>query len=102
MALARWLPAPAFRALGTIAGSAGWLVAGARRRIVETNVQHLADTMPPDKRHTSARRLFRRLFEDTTDLFRLPSMNRDAILALARTEGLDELRRVHAEGRGVV
>lgn len=42
------------------------------------------------------------MFEDATDLFRLPSMTRDQILALVHTEGIEELTRLHAQGRGVI
>lgn len=91
-----------FRALGTIAGIGSWVFAGSRRRIAEENVKHLASTEAPSRKHALAKRTFRRLFEDATDLFRLPSLSRDEILGLTHAEGLDEFRKVHEQGRGII
>lgn len=102
MALGRWLPASAFRATGTVAGALSWLVARRRRAILVDNARHLSPGATDREVRAIARRTFRHLMEDATDLFRLPALGREGLLRLARLEGLDELRAAQARGRGVI
>lgn len=102
MSAARWMPPPLFRALGTLAGSVGWLVAARRRRTIRKNLAHLTAGNGTASRHHGSAKVFRQLFEDASDLFRLPALSRTAILDLVETKGLDELRRAQASGRGVI
>lgn len=102
MALGRWLPAGAFRALGTVAGALSWFAAPARRAILAANARHFAPGATPRDVRAIARRTLRHLMEDATDLFRLPALDRDALLRLVHMEGLDGLQAAHALGRGVI
>ena len=102
ISVARWLPPVAYRALATLAGSLGWAVAGTRRAVALENMRHLAPDAPPQVQRRLARSLLRHLIEDASDLFRLPSLSRKRLEALIRAEGLAELRRAHAAGKGVI
>jgi lauroyl/myristoyl acyltransferase len=102
IALGRWLPAPLFRGLGTLGGALGWSFARGRRRTIAENIEHLTDSLPPHKKQSLAKRLFRQLVEDATDLFRLPSLSHEEILGLVRLDGVEHIRALHAEGRGII
>lgn len=102
IALARWLPPGIFRALATVLGALGFFVAGRRRAVVQDTLRRLAPQASGAQRRRLARRLFRNLLQDASDLFRLPSLGRGKLLALIEIEGLEELRRALELGRGAI
>ena len=101
IALARWLPAGLLHAAARGAGSLGWVLARRRRATLLANVGHLAPHLDPAGRRRVARRTLPNMFEAAADLYRLPSLDAPAVLALARTD-LEPLVAARRKGRGVI
>ena len=100
--LMRVLPEPVARGIATVAGTAFYLLHGPRRRVVLDNVAHLLPQAPPHERRRLARRTFVHIAQAAVDMFRLPSMRREDLLALFTSTTLGHVDEALALGRGVI
>lgn len=98
----RVVPFPVARALGWMAGSLAYVVAGERRRTILGNLERTASGVPPGQRRRLARRTFRNMVDAALHLYRLPSMSREELLGLVAFEGEEHLRAALAMQRGVI
>jgi KDO2-lipid IV(A) lauroyltransferase len=90
------------RAVGWFVGTAAWVVAPARRRVILENLSHLVPQASPAQRRRLGRRTFRNFMDAAIELFRLPSMPREELLSLLRVEGDAHIQSALALGRGLV
>lgn len=102
IALGRWMPAGAWRALARAAAAAGWYLAPGRRAVLVENARHLAPHLAPRDQRRLARRTFRNLFDAASDLFRLPSVDAAAVRAMVAATGMEPLLEAHRRGQGVI
>ena len=84
------------------AGTAGYLLAGTRRRTLLANHRALAPDADSGELRRRVRRTFLNLCDAAVDLLRLPSIAPDAIRRLITVDGLQHLEAAIATGYGVV
>lgn len=95
-------PVAPVRLLARVAGMVAGSLPIARRATLRENVTRLAPHLDADAQRRMARRTFTNLLEAAVDLWRLPSLPRDALDALVTVEGRDHLDVALSLGRGVV
>jgi lauroyl/myristoyl acyltransferase len=100
--LASWLPRRAAYATARVTGVAMFILYRKLRRTLVINQRRLlADASRRQVAH-SARRAAIAVAKNYYDLFRLPSMSREQLLAYFDVHGLDNLAQAHARGKGVI
>ena len=100
-ALAR-LPFTLQRALGRGVGTAAWYLAGSRRRAAAVNLQLCFPEMDDAARQRLLRDSFDALGVGIFEFIRAWWGSIDSIRPQVRIEGLEHLRQMQAEGRGVL
>ena len=92
------LPDSAAVPLAEAAGTAAFLARPAARRAVRENLRVVA----PDRADRLVRRVFVEQARNYLEVFRIPRIAPDALLARIRVTGWENLERAHAEGHGVI
>lgn len=100
--LAAWLPERLAYALARVAGVAIYYLVRERREILISNQRRLIPTASRRAIARNARRASITVAKNYYDLFRLPAMTREQILAYFDGQGLEHLQRAHARGKGVI
>lgn len=74
---------------------------GKRKKALFTNLHHIC--RGKTERHTFlARKTLQNFARATVDFLSIPSMKRDELPGMVRDEGMENLDRAHAKGRGVI
>lgn len=84
--------------LAELAGTVAYLARPAARRAVRANLRVVA----PDRADTLVRRVFVEQARNYLEVFRIPHIAPEALLARIRVTGWEHLVQAHAEGRGVI
>ncbi len=100
--LASWLPERAAYALARVTGVGLFIFCRGLRRTLVANQRRL---LPGASRRTiarSARRVAISVAKNYYDLFRLPSLSRQDLLAFFDVQSIEHLVAAHARGKGVI
>jgi phosphatidylinositol dimannoside acyltransferase len=100
--LASWLPPRGAYAIARVAGIGIFLFAGNTRRSLIANQLRLRPTATRREIARNARLASIAVAKNYYDLFRLPSMSKERILAYFDGQGLDNLEQLYARGKGVI
>jgi KDO2-lipid IV(A) lauroyltransferase len=102
IAAARVVPPRVAYAVAWLAGSLGYVLARARRRVLLQNVASLRPELRPAERQRTALRTFINFFQAAVDLFRLPSMPREVLERLVVFNGRQHLDAAMGYGKGAL
>jgi phosphatidylinositol dimannoside acyltransferase len=100
--LASWLPQRAAYATARVMGVAMFILYRKLRRTLVTNQRRLRPGASRRQVAHSARRAAIAVAKNYYDLFRLPSMSQEQLLAYIDVRGLENLARAYARGKGVI
>lgn len=100
--LASWLPERVGYALARVAGIAIFACARQRRETLIANQRRLIPTASRRQIARNARSASITVAKNYYDLFRLPSMTNEQILAYFDGQGLEHLAAAYARGKGVI
>jgi KDO2-lipid IV(A) lauroyltransferase len=96
------LPRSMARALGMAAGQAVYLLHGKLRRVGLRNLEIAFPQKRLEERRAIVRSVFRNLGRQFADFCELPKLTRDNVAHLAVYDGLENLEKAQARGRGVL
>jgi lauroyl/myristoyl acyltransferase len=100
--LASWLPERVAYALARVCGAGMFIFCRGLRRTLISNQRRLRPDASRRAIAHSARRVSISVAKNYYDLFRLPSMSREDLLAYFDVRNLEHLRAAHARGKGVI
>ncbi len=100
--LASWLPMRAAYAIARVAGVGIFLCARRTRRTLVANQRRVTPTASRRAIVRNARRACIAVAKNYYDLFRLPAMSKEDILAYVEGHDLQHLERAYARGKGVI
>ena len=101
-ALVRALPRRAALALGTLLGSAFYVLDGAHRRLAAANLAAAFPTRTSAERQRIARAVFTHFGRVLVELLKFSRLSREQILRLVEFEGVERMEHAYAQGRGVL
>jgi lauroyl/myristoyl acyltransferase len=100
--LASWMPRRTAYALARVTGVVMFMMCRGLRQTLISNQRRLLPGASRRQIARSARRASITVAKNYYDLFRLPSMSRDDLLAYFDTQGLDNVAEAYARGKGVI
>jgi len=100
--LASWLPRRVAYAIARVTGVAMFIFYRRLRRTLIMNQRRLMPGAARKQVAHSARRVAIAVAKNYYDLFRLPSMSKDQLLAYFDARGVDNLAEAYARGKGVI
>lgn len=100
--LASWLPQRAAYALARVSGVGLFILCRGLRRTLIANQRRLLPGASRRAVARSARRVSISVAKNYYDLFRLPSLTRQDLLAYFDVRGIEHLAAAHARGKGVI
>ena len=101
LAVARVVPDPVVRAMGTLLGRAFCLVDRPHRRVAERNLAAAFPTRSPRERRTIAVKAFQHFGRMAFEILKFSTLSPEAMLARVEFDGLDRVRHAYAQGKGV-
>jgi KDO2-lipid IV(A) lauroyltransferase len=102
LALARALPVPLVRSLGTAVGLAAYALDWGHRRIAERNLERAFPTRSPRERRAIVRGAFAHFGQLLFELLKFSSLSNEELLARVEFEGAERVRLAYAQGKGVL
>ena len=100
--LASWLPQRAAYALARVTGVGMFIFCRGLRRTLVSNQRRLLPHASRRAIAQSARRVSISVAKNYYDLFRLPSLSREELLAYFDVRNIEHLAAAHARGKGVI
>jgi Kdo2-lipid IVA lauroyltransferase/acyltransferase len=96
------LPSPVARGLGTLLGTAFYLVDAPHRRVALANLSQCFPAKSEAERRRIARRMFQHFGVLLVELLRFSALPPEAMRRAVEVDGEDRVRAAYAKGRGVL